>query len=547
MSGLANRYETASSSGASPRVLNDSSSLTPRATEGCRLGARSSLARHAAAWLVGAAVATSAVPAWGQKAAVKGSAYGCAMAVDGNVAVVGSWAAGYIAQIGDQLGLVRAGGAHFYDRNASGQWVEAFRWTPNTEQAGDRFGHAVAIRGGLAAIGGLDDCDAAYLGGAVYVIERINGAWTQGAKLTAAEAARDDHFGRAVAIGDNMILIGADYDDDAADPEAPDRTTCNSGSVYVFERSNGVTWVQTAKITAPDAGCDDHFGFSLAASGGLVFVGAPLDDDGGRDAGAVYVYERVGGLWTMRLKLHAADAAPRAQFGFSLAARPSGGSTQLAVGSPWQGPLSRGAAYLYNYSSGAATPVAQLSTSDTEPGGGLGFSVALDDGLLVAGAPLEAESGLQRGAAFVATSSGGTWGALQRLNTGGTGLADSEGLSVGAAAGHALVGVPSGDAFPGSNYLNTGLVVAFDQAASWAPSQTLKPTFPCPFSWTSDWNGNGKVGLDDDRNDRILYQAHLSTCHKYPSDPPPADLNGDGVCNEADLLLFDFANKELGC
>jgi len=527
MSGLADRYETASSSGASPRVLNDSSSLTPRATERCGLGARSSLARHAAAWLVGAAVAACAGPAWAQGAAQKDETFGCAMAVDGTVAVVGAWAAGHI----DDVKFIRAGGAHFYSRNVSGQWIETFRWAPGTEQATDRFGHAVAIRGGLAAVGGLDDCDAAYLGGAVYVIERINGAWTQGAKLTAADAARDDHFGRAVAIGDNMILVGADYDDDAGDPEAPDGTTCNSGSVYVFERPDGVTWVQTGKITAPDAGCDDHFGVSLAVSGGLLFIGAPLDDDGGRDAGAVYVYERVGGVWTMRLKFHAADAASRAQFGFSLAARPDGASTLVAVGSPWAGPASRGTVYLTSYANGAATPVAQFSTSGTEQGGGLGFSVALDAGLLVAGAPTVGPTS-HTGAAYAATLSGSVWGPLQQLSPSINAANDKAGWSVGAAAGQALVGIPYSD----SLHSNAGAVAVFDQAAPWTQVQMLTPSFHCPFSWTADWDGNGKLEYAD----RNQFNMEHDLCESRR-----VDLNGDGQCN--DKALFDLAFLELGC
>ena len=50
------------------------------------------------------------------------------------------------------------------------------------------------------------------------------------AKLTAADAAADDQFGRSVAIDGATIVVGAVGDDDGGS---------GSGSVYVFRTSDG--------------------------------------------------------------------------------------------------------------------------------------------------------------------------------------------------------------------------------------------------------------------------------------------------------------------
>jgi hypothetical protein len=54
---------------------------------------------------------------------------------------------------------------------------------------------------------------------------RSGTAWTQQAKITAADAATNDYFGVSVALSGDTALIGA-YSDDGGP---------NSGSAYVFE------------------------------------------------------------------------------------------------------------------------------------------------------------------------------------------------------------------------------------------------------------------------------------------------------------------------
>ena len=71
----------------------------------------------------------------------------------------------------------------------------------------------------------------------------------------------------------------------------------DSGSAYIFE-CEGESWTQRAKLTALDAAYDDYFGTSVAIDGDYAIVGAPDDDDNGRESGSVYIFKRIGSTWT---------------------------------------------------------------------------------------------------------------------------------------------------------------------------------------------------------------------------------------------------------
>ena len=57
--------------------------------------------------------------------------------------------------------------------------------------------------------------------------------WTSVARLTALDGAYDDHFGSAVAIDGDYVIIAA---------EDGDGNERDSGSAYIFRRT-GSTWV----------------------------------------------------------------------------------------------------------------------------------------------------------------------------------------------------------------------------------------------------------------------------------------------------------------
>ena len=84
--------------------------------------------------------------------------------------------------------------------------------------------------------------------GSVYVYD-LDG--TNEVKITASDGASGDQFGWEVAIGNDKIIVGSNYDDDNGS---------NSGSVYVYDLDGS----NEVKITASDAAANDWFGTSVA-------------------------------------------------------------------------------------------------------------------------------------------------------------------------------------------------------------------------------------------------------------------------------------------
>ena len=111
--------------------------------------------------------------------------------------------------------------------------------------------------------------------GAAYVFSRnADGSWTEVKKLVASDNATKGHFGAAVAIAKDVILVGAPH-------ESP--STTRAGAVYVFQlKPEG--WVETQKIVAVETANGDLFGAAIAIDAGFVVIGAP----GAANGGAVY-------------------------------------------------------------------------------------------------------------------------------------------------------------------------------------------------------------------------------------------------------------------
>ncbi len=77
------------------------------------------------------------------------------------------------------------------------------------------------------------------------------------------------------------------------------------------------SWTCLRRLENPDPGMGDGFGSALALRDGLLFVGAPEDDDAGVNTGAVYVFDAE--TLELRAKVLSPDNRPGAYFGGDLA------------------------------------------------------------------------------------------------------------------------------------------------------------------------------------------------------------------------------------
>ncbi|MBN2474882.1 MAG: lamin tail domain-containing protein [Pirellulales bacterium] len=225
-----------------------------------------------------------------------------------------------------------------------------------------------------------------------------------------------------------------------------DAGAANAGAVYLFDAVTGELLRTFANPTPEE---DDQFGAALAAVGGNVLIGAHLDDTAGRDTGAAYLFDGDSG----ELLQTFVSPTPTFQFGQSVAA--VGGN--VLIGAPFDpgGAEDAGAAYLFDATSG------QLLQTFIDPTpsllGQFGCSVAsMGDDVLV-GACLDLAGGANAGNAYLFDSATGDL--LQTFENPAPAESDEFGYCLAAVGDSVAVGAYRQNSGTGSVYLFEGALL----------------------------------------------------------------------------------------
>ncbi|MFB6372866.1 MAG: FG-GAP repeat protein, partial [Bradymonadaceae bacterium] len=294
-------------------------------------------------------------------------------------------------------------------KRTKGSWSEQQKLTAGDADGHDRFGRSVALDGKTVIVGAPgDDHDGHSDAGAAYAFTRSNGSWTQQQKFTSYNAADGDRFGTSVAVAGDAALVGAPDDDHGGDADA--------GSAYAYVRSGG-SWSHQKHITA-GAGAGASFGCSVAIDMGEPLTAAigAMDDNpsGKKGAGTAYLYTRESGGWTQQTQLIAADAAASDSFGWDVAL--DGDIAVVGAAFDYNAKGQAGAAYVFERSDSAWSQADKFVASDGSGGDRFGYSVDIDGGEVVAGAPGDDFNGKQiAGAAYVFAKRDGTWSEKKKL------------------------------------------------------------------------------------------------------------------------------------
>ncbi|MGM0576703.1 MAG: FG-GAP repeat protein [Myxococcota bacterium] len=297
----------------------------------------------------------------------------------------------------------------------AGGWDRAERLVPPPPLTADR-GPTVAADGVRLLLGGPSPPGpSADVPGVAWIYERIDGAYTLQATLSPPEGAPPG-WGHALALDGDLAVVGSGV---------PGAFSPTPGAVHLFRRSADGSWALDQVLTVEDAPDDALFGFSVALSGDRLLVGAPADDSqAGTATGAAYLFERGGdGAWVRERKLSPPDGATQDRFGHAVdldgavAAVGAPGHPVSPPESPGARPvIGPGAVYVFGRNTsgtGAWGLAARVVPSDGEsqplptfanaPGPSrMGASVALDDGILLVGAPGDDnERGADAGAVYV--------------------------------------------------------------------------------------------------------------------------------------------------
>lgn len=202
----------------------------------------------------------------------------------------------------DENGLYHvedAGAVYIYIQNPDEEWFFQQKIVANDREQYDLFGASIAIYQNTLIVGAQfedhDENGNNYINGAgsVYVFEmNLAGTWFETQKLAAPVRLGKDMFGCALDIHNNKIVIGAK---NCAFDENEENEISNAGAAYVFEKSNLGLWNFDQKIVARDRVFNDAYGVSVAISDSYIIVGAEnqnqhIEDLFISDAGAAYVY-----------------------------------------------------------------------------------------------------------------------------------------------------------------------------------------------------------------------------------------------------------------
>ncbi|MGE0546153.1 MAG: integrin [Kofleriaceae bacterium] len=266
---------------------------------------------------------------------------------------------------------------------------------------------------------------------------------------------------------------------------------------------------------ASNPGSNDKFGVTVAlsADGTTLAVGASgeasgttgvdsVPNEAQANAGAVYVFARVGGLWLQQAYLKAAQSLANSglngdQFGEAIAL--SGDGNTLAIGAlyedsstvgpgaiPNENQTNAGAVTVFVRAAATWSQQAFIKASNTGPNDHFGIAVALsaDGSTLAVGAQGEASnsssqannSAAYAGAVYTFTRSGMAWVQDGYLKAEAPAAYDTFGVSVALSGdGTKLAAGAPGDDGPADASPQAGAVYLFDRSGgSWTAMQTVR-------------------------------------------------------------------------
>lgn len=189
-----------------------------------------------------------------------GMGFGISVSIDGDLAVVGSPAAG---------DPPTTGSVHVFEWSGSA-WGLTHEITPSSPVAYALFGSSVALDGERLVVGGLES---------TWVFHHSGGVWTQIQTLVGG----GNHDNTSDVSGD-WIVTGSSGDDDRAH---------NAGAARIYQW-DGSAWSLWKKIYSPDPDDGHRFGSAVTLDDTRAIVGAENSDAGEIAlSGAAYVFDWV--------------------------------------------------------------------------------------------------------------------------------------------------------------------------------------------------------------------------------------------------------------
>lgn len=320
-------------------------------------------------------------------------------------------------------------------------------------------------------------------------------AWTAGPNLLPAGIIPTNESKTVSNAGKNGALLGYSIaiDGNVAVAGAPTSSGINNvdsppfeGTADVFLR-DGNEWKFAARLVPATGDKNQSAGFSVAISGDVIVLGLPFSKETGmNDAGVAWVFVKPAGGWSGVLvpscRLTASDFAEEDQLGFSVAID----GDVVVAGAPGDDRLESavGAAYVFVKPAGGwagnINESAKLTLADANENDAFGMSLGMDGDVIVGGAPNADLHFTDQGSAYVFVKPAGGWAGVltESAQLGASDGGELDRLAAVAISGNTIVaGSPGTLAEDGA----TGAAYVFERPAG---------------GWSGDITETGKIVPD---------------------------------------------------
>ena len=328
--------------------------------------------------------------------------FGHAVSIDGDNILIG-------AHKNDDHGQ-DSGSAYLFTRNGD-LWHLTEKLIPNDGAKGDNYGASVAIYKDFAVIGAyLDDKDTIIDCGSVYIYhyDKNTQTWLpHETKITASDLSNNAHFGCAISIWENTLLIGADRD--ATQGE-------DAGAAYIFT-FDGQYWTETQKLIPTQVSSFDRFGHSVSIKNQNVVIGAFQDSIIGKASGSAYVYSYSNTTWIQTQQLTPRDSNDYDQFGRSVAIS----DNFIIIGAFKENAPSNdsGNAYIFKNNNTQWEQVQNLVPGTNQLLKYFGASVAISDTYAIVGAVESISQEDPKVIAYIYQNNNSSWSLIETLQADG--------------------------------------------------------------------------------------------------------------------------------
>lgn len=235
--------------------------------------------------------------------------FGASVALSGDLLCVGSPGAS------DRESA--SGAVHLFKRDPSGSWQEVGVLRSPFQSPSGNYGFSVSLADGHLLVGAPQEYVAGVYSGAAYLYALDHsGRAKMIARLRPRYILGFSRFGHAVSLCEGRAAIGAPFEDVVGAPGA--------GAVHLLERGPTGSWSERSRITLGASQLNQGFGYSVSLDGDRILIGAPLRNEWSSNDGEVYLYERLGpDVWVQRDKFSERYAFPDQRHGWSVALRGS--------------------------------------------------------------------------------------------------------------------------------------------------------------------------------------------------------------------------------